>query len=115
MRPSREKNTSWMGRGTFSETQGNLFPNKITCRLILVQLALISASAFAFVVPTTRKTSAPSQHAESDIDPREIDQILLELSGMASRWGLFRRFVYDRLKVRFTPNNRMQVNECSVG
>ena len=32
-------------------------------------------------------------------DPREIDQFLSELSGMAGRWSLFRRFLYERLKV----------------
>lgn len=67
-------------------------------RSVKRKLALTSAFTFAFVSSATRKTSVPSQPPESDIDPREIDQILLEISGMASRWGLFRRFVYDRLK-----------------
>jgi conserved oligomeric Golgi complex subunit 4 len=38
-------------------------------------------------------------YPEEDIDPREVDKVLSELAGMAGRWGLFRRFLSDRLKV----------------
>ncbi|GJJ12454.1 hypothetical protein Clacol_006696 [Clathrus columnatus] len=67
-------------------------------RAVKRKLTLASSSTFAFVAPTIRKSTVPSQVPESNIDPREIDQILLEISGMASRWGLFRRFLYDRIK-----------------
>ena len=40
-------------------------------------------------------------YQEDDVDPRDIDKILSELAGMAGRWGLFRRFLCDRLKVIF--------------
>ncbi|KAF8317381.1 COG4-domain-containing protein [Clavulina sp. PMI_390] len=43
-----------------------------------------------------RKQTAP---IEPDlVDPRDIDQFLTELAGMAGRWSLFRRFLYDRLR-----------------
>ena len=43
----------------------------------------------------------PSTPAEEDTgpDPREIDKILGELTGMAGRWGLYRRFLWGRLRV----------------
>ena len=33
------------------------------------------------------------------VDPREIDKVLTEAAGMSGRWGLFRKFLHDRLKV----------------
>ncbi|KAH9923986.1 COG4-domain-containing protein [Epithele typhae] len=32
------------------------------------------------------------------VDPREIDKVLTEAAGMGGRWGLFRKFMHDRLK-----------------
>ncbi len=37
---------------------------------------------------------------EDAVDPREIDKVLIEVAGMSGRWGLFRKFMHDRLKVR---------------
>lgn len=44
----------------------------------------------------------PSPFAEEDTgpDPREIDKVLVELTAMAGRWGLYRRFLWGRLQVR---------------
>lgn len=36
---------------------------------------------------------------EDAVDAREIDKVLTEVSGMGGRWGLFRKFLYERLKV----------------
>ena len=36
---------------------------------------------------------------DEEVDPREIDKVITEAAGMTSRWSLFRRFLYDRLKV----------------
>ncbi|PCH38775.1 COG4-domain-containing protein [Wolfiporia cocos MD-104 SS10] len=48
---------------------------------------------------TGDRPGAPIQRVDEDIvDPRDIDAVLTELSGMGSRWGLFRKFMYDRLK-----------------
>ncbi|KAI0317766.1 COG4-domain-containing protein [Amylostereum chailletii] len=47
------------------------------------------------VVPR-RPPLPPSQ--EDTVDPREIDKVITEAAGMASRWNLFRRFLFDRLK-----------------
>lgn len=38
--------------------------------------------------------------AEGDINPREIDAVLTELTMMSGRWELLRRFLYGTLKVR---------------
>lgn len=35
-------------------------------------------------------------------DPREIDTVLNEVSGMASRWAAFRKFLCERLRVRLS-------------
>ncbi|KAI0781305.1 COG4-domain-containing protein [Trametes elegans] len=35
---------------------------------------------------------------EDLIDPREIDKVLSEAAGMGGRWGLFRKFMHDRLR-----------------
>ena len=47
-----------------------------------------------------RKLQASSE--ELTIDPREIDKVLSELAGMVGRWHLFKKFLYEDLKV---PNN----------
>ena len=36
---------------------------------------------------------------EDLVDPREVDKVVSEAAGMSSRWGLFRKFMHDRLKV----------------
>ncbi|EPT01843.1 hypothetical protein FOMPIDRAFT_1048435 [Fomitopsis schrenkii] len=41
----------------------------------------------------------PSQYdVDEEVDPREIDKVLTEAAGMSGRWGLFRKFMHDRLK-----------------
>jgi len=45
--------------------------------------------------PIRRVVSA----AEEDVvDAREVDKVLTEISGMGGRWGMFRKFLYDRMK-----------------
>ena len=36
---------------------------------------------------------------EDTVDAREIDKVLTEVAGMSGRWGLFRKFLYERLRV----------------
>ncbi|KZV88864.1 COG4-domain-containing protein [Exidia glandulosa HHB12029] len=36
--------------------------------------------------------------ADDTVDPREIDKVLSELAGIASRWAVFRKFVVTRLQ-----------------
>ena len=59
------------------------------------QLADISA------IPVSAGLSRQASTTEDDdiIDPREVDKVLTEAAGMSSRWGLFRKFMHDRLKV----------------
>ncbi|KAI0668553.1 COG4-domain-containing protein [Trametes maxima] len=35
---------------------------------------------------------------EELVDPREVDKVLSEAAGMSGRWGLFRKFMHDRLQ-----------------
>ncbi|KAJ3558060.1 hypothetical protein NM688_g1138 [Phlebia brevispora] len=35
---------------------------------------------------------------EDTVDAREVDKVLSEVAGMAGRWSLFRKFLYERLK-----------------
>ncbi|KAH9890716.1 COG4-domain-containing protein [Cubamyces lactineus] len=41
---------------------------------------------------------------EDLVDPREIDKVLSEAAGMSGRWGLFRKFMHERLKEEFEPD-----------
>ncbi|ETW85599.1 hypothetical protein HETIRDRAFT_470679 [Heterobasidion irregulare TC 32-1] len=49
--------------------------------------------------PTMRRPPTQLSGIDEEVDPREIDKVITEAAGMASRWSLFRRFLYDRLKV----------------
>ncbi|EPQ26441.1 uncharacterized protein PFL1_06089 [Pseudozyma flocculosa PF-1] len=59
----------------------------------------------AFGVPGRTASPAGGRTASSSIDDpsgpdgREIDRILNELAAIGSRWGLYRRFLQDRLQV----------------
>ncbi|KAF8582204.1 COG4-domain-containing protein [Ramaria rubella] len=64
------------------------------------KLSQTSNPVFSFLGSSSRKQGS-QVYPEDDVDPRDIDRILSELAGMAGRWGLFRRFLCDRLKVYF--------------
>ncbi|KAK7693068.1 hypothetical protein QCA50_002633 [Cerrena zonata] len=49
--------------------------------------------------PQIRKTASQMSAGDDDlVDPREIDKVLTEVSAMAGRWSLFRKFLYNRLQ-----------------
>lgn len=48
--------------------------------------------------PTMRRPPTQLPGIDEEVDPREIDKVITEAAGMASRWSLFRRFLYDRMK-----------------
>lgn len=50
-------------------------------------------------VQVRRVASQMSTQDEDTIDFREIDKVLTEAAGIAGRWGLFRKFLFDRLRV----------------
>ncbi|OSC97651.1 COG4-domain-containing protein [Trametes coccinea BRFM310] len=51
------------------------------------------------VSASVQRPGALSEAAEDElVDPREIDKVVAESAGMSGRWGLFRKFMYDRLK-----------------
>jgi hypothetical protein len=35
---------------------------------------------------------------EDEVDVREIDKVITEAAGMAGRWSLFRKFLFERLE-----------------
>ncbi|CAL1703811.1 unnamed protein product [Somion occarium] len=46
-----------------------------------------------------RRTASQMGASDEDVvDPREIDKVLTEVAGMAGRWSLFRKFLYNRLQ-----------------
>ncbi|KAN0061943.1 Golgi transport complex subunit 4 [Thecaphora frezii] len=49
--------------------------------------------------PVGGRTGNASVEEPSGPDGREIDRILNELAAISSRWGLYRRFLHDRLQV----------------
>ncbi|EIM90524.1 COG4-domain-containing protein [Stereum hirsutum FP-91666 SS1] len=48
--------------------------------------------------PANRRQPTQGSAVEDEVDAREIDKVISEAAGMASRWNLFRRFLYDRLR-----------------
>jgi len=49
---------------------------------------------------------AAAKRADMDdetTDSKEIDRLLSEVAGLAGRWGLFGRFIIERLRVRTPP------------
>lgn len=50
-------------------------------------------------VAAPRRTSSP---IEDSVDPREIDQVLVEVAGMAGRWNIFKKYVTENLTVGFS-------------
>jgi conserved oligomeric Golgi complex subunit 4 len=65
----------------------------------IIQVQDTSNPYFPSLVPATSKKAIVNADIDA-ADPREIDKLLSELAGMVSRWSLFRRFLYDRLRVR---------------
>ncbi|GJE97920.1 COG4-domain-containing protein [Phanerochaete sordida] len=65
------------------------------------KLADTSAPSFQSLstsTPIRRATSHAGNVEEEQVDAREIDKVLTEAAGMAGRWSLFRKFLYERLK-----------------
>ncbi|EKM55831.1 uncharacterized protein PHACADRAFT_209352 [Phanerochaete carnosa HHB-10118-sp] len=65
------------------------------------KLADISNPSFQSLntpAPIRRVASHAGAVDEDQVDAREIDRVLTEVAGMAGRWSLFRKFLYERLK-----------------
>ncbi|KAI0710461.1 COG4-domain-containing protein [Cerioporus squamosus] len=60
------------------------------------KLSDISTPPLSATMP--RQPSMMANDDEDLVDPREIDKVVTEAAGMSGRWGLFRKFMYDRLK-----------------
>lgn len=64
----------------------------------LIEIATTVPSPMA-ASPAVRRQPMQGSMVEDEVDAREIDKVISEAAGMASRWNLFRRFLYDRLRV----------------
>ncbi|KAH7877730.1 COG4 transport protein-domain-containing protein [Lentinula edodes] len=47
------------------------------------------------IAAAARRPQAASNQDDELIDPREIDQVIIEMSGMVGRWNLFKKFLLD--------------------
>lgn len=74
--------------------------------LTAVQLTETSSTSFQALstpAPMRRAASQMGGLDDEQVDAREVDKVLTEVAGMAGRWSLFRKFLYERLKVsKFT-------------
>ncbi|KAL7411046.1 COG4 transport protein-domain-containing protein [Mrakia frigida] len=95
-----------------SSHQPTVQPSSLSATLSSTHLPSLPNAATSLLNtynPTRRVVSATSPSstaAEEDTgpDPREIDKVLGELTGMAGRWGLYRRFLWGRLRDDPTPS-----------
>ncbi|KAG6850470.1 hypothetical protein H0H93_012891 [Arthromyces matolae] len=53
-----------------------------------------------------RRTQAPSNFEEANIDPREVDKLLSELAVMIGRWSLFKKFLTESLNDVLEPDKQ---------
>ncbi|KAI0075820.1 COG4-domain-containing protein [Panus rudis PR-1116 ss-1] len=70
-------------------------------RSVKRKLSEASSTSFHTLSGPTQIRKTASQMSTSDedtVDPREIDKVLTEVAGMAGRWSLFRKFLYNRLQ-----------------
>ena len=74
----------------------SISPPHAQLRIQLSDIASTSSTAGVHRAP-----SATNPDDDDLVDPREIDKVLSEAAGMSGRWGLFRKFLHDRLKVIF--------------
>ncbi|KAH9857731.1 COG4-domain-containing protein [Lenzites betulinus] len=58
----------------------------------------LSDALSSFASTSIRGNAVVDSADEELVDHREIDKILSEAAGMGGRWGLFRKFMHDRLK-----------------
>lgn len=101
MRPCCQKPDRKLGRGAINETKGNSETASILAHPDRFQLSEITNVVPSPIVssPATRRQPTQGSTVEDEVDAREVDKVISEVAGMASRWNLFRRFLYDRLRV----------------
>ncbi|TBU29088.1 COG4-domain-containing protein [Dichomitus squalens] len=58
----------------------------------------LSELAASPISATVQKHSTSPNADEESLDPREVDKVLTEAASMSGRWGLFRKFLHDRLQ-----------------
>ncbi|KDQ12274.1 hypothetical protein BOTBODRAFT_176521 [Botryobasidium botryosum FD-172 SS1] len=51
-----------------------------------------------YTLTTSSLPRKPGGFEEETLDPRDVEKVLSEMAGMAGRWGLFRRFLWERLR-----------------
>ncbi|KAI0747723.1 COG4-domain-containing protein [Daedaleopsis nitida] len=65
-------------------------------RSVKRKLSDISSTPLSAAVQ--KQVAALANDEDDLVDPRELDKVLVEAAGMSGRWGLFRKFMHDRLK-----------------
>ncbi|KAI0086670.1 COG4-domain-containing protein [Irpex rosettiformis] len=80
-----------------------LIDNWIEERSMKRKLSDIANSAFQTLSSPSasqirRATSTMNVAEEDTVDAREIDKVITEVAGMGGRWGMFRKFLYERLE-----------------
>ena len=81
--------------GGLSSTHLSSLPNAATSLLQTYSRTRIVSSS----TPTPTPPTGLHAEEEGGPDAREVDKLLGELTAMAGRWGLYRRFLWSRLRV----------------
>lgn len=97
---SSSKSTAWDGKvGSPTASAASHLSALPTAASSLLQTysrtRIVSGST-----PTPTPPSGQAGEDEGGPDAREVDKLVGELSAMAGRWGLYRRFLWSRLRVR---------------
>jgi len=79
----------------------------------LSDVAAAVAAAAAPAATIRRQGTQAAVPVEDTIDPRDIDKVISELSGLASRWAVFRRFVVVRLSDADADEETVQKDDAA--
>lgn len=65
------------------------------------------------MVAAGRRPQASSNQDDELIDPREIDQVIIEMSGMVGRWNLFKKFLLDSFEAPDTTSASLPLDSTA--
>ncbi|THU99354.1 COG4-domain-containing protein [Dendrothele bispora CBS 962.96] len=66
---------------------------------------VLSSPIPSMTLAAGRKQNPGTTPDDDSIDPRDIDQLLIEMAGMSGRWSLFKNFLLDSLQVNNAPED----------
>ncbi|KAJ3726328.1 COG4 transport protein-domain-containing protein [Lentinula raphanica] len=61
------------------------------------------------VAAVGRRQQSSQNQDDEPIDPREIDQVVIEMSGMVGRWNLFKKFFLDSFEAPDSTTNSLPI------